>query len=50
MVRARFDLRNATGDGLEIVTDAVPTEPGLIDLVREYNKYLLRRIAALIGI
>jgi len=50
MVRARFDLRNVTGDSLEIVTDAVPTEPGLVDLVREYNKYLLRRVAALIGI
>ncbi len=50
MVRARFDLESATGDKVTVVTDAVPTEPGLVDLVREYNKYLLRRVAALIGI
>lgn len=50
MVRARFDLESATGDDVTVVTDAVPTEPGLVDLVREYNKYLLRRVAALIGI
>lgn len=50
MVRARHDLEAMTGDGLKIVSDAVPTEPGLIDLVREYNKYVLRRIAGLIGI
>ena len=50
MVRARFDLESMTGDTLLVIADAVPTEPGLIDLVREYNKYLLRRIAGLIGI
>lgn len=50
MRRARFDLEALTGDQLEIVTDAVPTQPGLTDLVREYNKYLLRRFAALVGI
>lgn len=50
MVRARHDLEARTGDDLEIVADAVRTEPGLLDLVREYNKYLLRRIAGLIGI
>lgn len=50
MVRARFDLETMTDKNLKIVVDAVPTEPGLVDLVREYNKYLLRRVAALIGI
>ena len=50
MVRARFDLESMTGDTLLVIADAVPTEPGLVDLVREYNKYLLRRIAGLIGI
>ena len=50
MVRARHDLEAMTGDKVKIVADAVPTEPGLIDLVREYNKYVLRRIAGLIGI
>jgi len=28
----------------------VRTEPDLADLVREYNKYLLRRVAGMIGI
>lgn len=50
MVRARYDLETMTDDDLRIVVDAVRTEPGLVDLVREYNKYLLRRIAGLIGI
>lgn len=50
MVRARYDLEAIVGDDIRIVADAVPTEPGLVDLVREYNKYLLRRVAGLIGI
>ncbi len=50
MVRARHDLEAMIGDKVKVVTDAVPTEPGLLDLVREYNKYVLRRIAGLIGI
>lgn len=50
MVRGRYDLETMTGDDLRVVTDAVRTEPGLVDLVREYNKYLLRRVAGLIGI
>ena len=50
MVRGRYDLEAMTSDDLTIIADAVRTEPGLVDLVREYNKYLLRRIAGLIGI
>ena len=50
MTRARFDLRHVVGDKVILTTDAVPTEPGLPQLVREYNKYVLRRIAAVIGI
>jgi len=50
MARARYDLESAVGEGPLIVADAVRTEPGLVDLVREYNKYLLRRVAGLIGI
>lgn len=50
MTRARFDLRNTVGDKVKLTTDAVATEPGLPQLVREYNKYILRRVAALIGI
>ncbi|WP_181008510.1 YdcF family protein [Sphingomonas montanisoli] len=49
MTRGRFDLSDAI-DGVTIVPDAVPSEPGLVLLVREYDKYLLRRVAALVGI
>lgn len=50
MRRARFDLEAIAGDRIEIIADAVPTQPSLVDLLREYNKYLLRRVAALVGI
>jgi uncharacterized SAM-binding protein YcdF (DUF218 family) len=50
MMRARYELEAMTGDELRIVPDAVRTEPDLLDLVREYNKYLLRRVAGMIGI
>ncbi|UAK22961.1 YdcF family protein [Sphingomonas nostoxanthinifaciens] len=48
MRRARFELGH-TVRGVRIVTDAVPSEPGLVALLREYNKFLLRRASALIG-
>jgi uncharacterized SAM-binding protein YcdF (DUF218 family) len=51
MRRAALELRQAMPDGkVSIVYDAVPSRPSLTILAREYNKYLLRRIAALIGI
>ena len=50
MVRARYDLEAMTSPDLHVIADAVRTEPELLDLVREYNKYVLRRIAGLIGI
>ena len=65
MTKALADMRrDYTRDGLteaqapaepfalfhQWFADAVKTEPVLIDLVREYNKYLLRRFAGLIGI
>ncbi|NML10644.1 YdcF family protein [Sphingobium sp. AR-3-1] len=51
MRRAALELRQALPDGkVSIVYDAVPSRPSLTILAREYNKYLLRRIAALIGI
>jgi hypothetical protein len=49
MRRADFDLRSQMGS-VAVLRDAVPTEPGLLQLVTEYNKYVLRRIAALVGI
>ncbi|WP_420144121.1 YdcF family protein [Sphingobium sp.] len=51
MRRAALELRQSMPDGrMTIVYDAVPSRPSLTILAREYNKYLLRRIAALIGI
>ena len=51
MRRAALELRQALPDGkVAIVYDAVPSRPSLTILAREYNKYLLRRVAALIGV
>jgi uncharacterized SAM-binding protein YcdF (DUF218 family) len=49
MRRARFELREALPEHIEIVTDAVHSEPDLRVLLTEYHKYLLRRVAALAG-
>ncbi|MPT47948.1 MAG: YdcF family protein [Sphingobium sp.] len=50
MRRAAFELRQTLPREVVLVYDAVPTRPSLSTLFREYNKYGLRRIAALIGI
>lgn len=50
MRRAALELRQALPGKVTIVYDAVPSRPALRVLVREYNKYLLRRMAALTGI
>ena len=50
MRRSALELRQALPGRVTIVYDAVPSRPSLTMLMREYNKYLLRRIAALIGI
>ena len=50
MRRAALELRQALPERVAIVYDAVPSRPSLTILVREYNKYLLRRGAALLGI
>jgi uncharacterized SAM-binding protein YcdF (DUF218 family) len=50
MARARFELARLLGKDVEVIGDAVPSEPGLMSLVVEYNKYLYRRIAAPLGI
>ncbi|PTQ13334.1 hypothetical protein CLG96_04340 [Sphingomonas oleivorans] len=50
MPRARFELGRLLDPDVRLVADPVPSQPGLLDLVREYNKYLLRRIAAPLGI
>jgi uncharacterized SAM-binding protein YcdF (DUF218 family) len=50
MRRAAFELRQALPENIVLVYDAVPGHPSLGMLFKEYNKYLLRRMAALIGI
>jgi uncharacterized SAM-binding protein YcdF (DUF218 family) len=46
--RARFELAR-TAPGIRIVQEPVRSEPGLVALLREYSKYLLRRVTALVG-
>ena len=50
MRRAAFELREALPKDIILVYDAVATEPSLAILMKEYNKYLLRRLAGLVGI
>jgi uncharacterized SAM-binding protein YcdF (DUF218 family) len=45
MRRAQYEFRSTLGKGYRIVPDAVRTEPGLMTLFAEYNKYLLRRMS-----
>ncbi len=50
MPRAHSDLdRMIAGQGITIVPDAVRSQPGFMTLFTEYNKYVLRRIAAPFG-
>jgi uncharacterized SAM-binding protein YcdF (DUF218 family) len=46
MRRARYEFRRALGGKYVIVADAVRTEPSFFLLFGEYNKYVLRRLAA----
>ena len=50
MRRALYEFKNVLGKKYELVTDAVPTEPAFATLFGEYNKYLLRRLAAWVDI
>lgn len=45
MRRAEYEFRHALGPRYRILADAVRTEPGLMTLFGEYNKYVLRRIS-----
>lgn len=49
MPRARFELDQVVGSDVRIVDDGVDSEADFSVLMREYNKYLLRRIAVLAG-
>jgi len=50
MRRARLELERAMPRDVRIVSDAVATEPSLGTLFKEYNKFLMRRLAALAGV
>ncbi|HEX8620417.1 MAG TPA: YdcF family protein [Allosphingosinicella sp.] len=50
MPRARFELSRRLGGGVAVVGDAVESNPSFAQLFTEYNKYLLRRSAVLVGI
>nr|WP_246586896.1 YdcF family protein [Stakelama flava] len=49
MPRARMELGHALNDDVALVGDPVPSEAGLGMLFREYNKYLVRRVALWLG-
>jgi uncharacterized SAM-binding protein YcdF (DUF218 family) len=50
MLRARFELSRRLPDGIEVVGDAVESNPRFATLFTEYNKYILRRAAVFIGV
>jgi uncharacterized SAM-binding protein YcdF (DUF218 family) len=50
MPRAQFELERALGDSATVLPDAVRSDASLAVLLREYNKYLFRRGAVLVGI
>jgi uncharacterized SAM-binding protein YcdF (DUF218 family) len=50
MPRAHSDLNRALkGTGIAILPDAIRSQPGLMTLFTEYNKYVLRQVAAPFG-
>ena len=50
MPRASFELARQAGADAKIYGDAVQSNPRFTTLFTEYNKYLLRRAAVLVGI
>lgn len=50
MRRARFELERAVGTKIVIIPDALRSDASLAVLLREYNKYLFRRIAVPTGL
>jgi uncharacterized SAM-binding protein YcdF (DUF218 family) len=49
MRRARFEISRQVPDGVELIGDAVESDPIFRQLFMEYNKYLLRRATVLVG-
>jgi uncharacterized SAM-binding protein YcdF (DUF218 family) len=50
MPRARFELSRRLGGDVDVIGDAVESNPSFRQLFTEYNKYLLRRAAVLVGV
>jgi uncharacterized SAM-binding protein YcdF (DUF218 family) len=50
MPRARFELSRRLGGQIVVTGDAVESNPSFLQLFTEYNKYLLRQAAVLVGI
>jgi hypothetical protein len=50
MPRAKFEIRKRLDPEIQIVSDAVPSNPSLRVLFTEYNKFVLGWLAALLGI
>lgn len=49
MARAKLELSNALDGDVDVIGDGVPTQPRFAMLLREYHKYLVRRIVLLTG-
>jgi uncharacterized SAM-binding protein YcdF (DUF218 family) len=49
MHRAYYEIGRRVGD-VSILTDAVVTDPNVVQIFGEYNKYLMARAAGLIGL
>ena len=49
MRRAEFEIEQSLPSSITLYTDAVRTEPSFGTLWKEYHKYLLRRLGALVG-
>lgn len=50
MRRAKLELERSLPAGVTILPDAVQTQPSLGTLFKEYNKFLMRKLAALVGV
>lgn len=50
MPRAGFELARQAGETVSVYADAIESRPTFTQLFREYNKYLLRRAAVIVGI
>jgi uncharacterized SAM-binding protein YcdF (DUF218 family) len=50
MRRALYEFNRQLGGDVEIISDAVRTEPNFMTLFAEYNKYVLRRLSVWLDI